>query len=109
MVSLAVMFIFGFFMDAMIMDKAKAQIAENPERYLRDRKGLWGRLSQWGARKMQREGRFFRKDLTARQLNRMIWRSWLILGGVFLVTVPIDAALYGWEAALASQLGFSQG
>ena len=96
MLSVIAVFLAGIPLQALTLDWATARIEENPERYRLEPNGFWGRLQKLQDRYLLPkflQGRTFRKDLSASHLGRKIRITWLVLGGILLVTAPIDIAL----------------
>ena len=95
MLSGIVLLVMGITQNLLLADWSKARLEENPERYQKYAGGFWDRLSKW-------EGRYFRNDLTSRQLGRRMRIAWVVTAGLLLVSLPIDFALQGWEATMFS-------
>ena len=101
MISLIAMALGGIVLQALTLDWARARADENPERHKKYANGFWGglRLQAWFPRIVP-------KELSARQLGRMLGVAWAVVAGLLAVTILLDAALWGWESRLASHMGW---
>lgn len=93
MLTLILTLLVGIPMQALTLGWARARVEENPERYPED-------ADEYSARLQRRPKRYFRSDLTSRQLGRRLWITWAMFGCALLVTVPLDIASFGWESSL---------
>jgi hypothetical protein len=93
MLSVVAVFIIGIVLQGLTLDLAKARVDENPARYEKQSSGFWGKLQR-------HQARYFNKELSASQLSRRLRVTWVVLGLVLLVTVPLDILLFGRESSL---------